>query len=317
MAVQKPWSFTQNPFKNATSDSYKLAVRISTYHLAALVVKAGDPFFDELIASYTPLHNALDAAYNNWKAQGGTQQGETLQLTQLLALLSTQIKKWDITIQGVFDNTTPDYKKLLPNKRIPFQQGSQTQRIAAVSALAINLDGIVPLATLKTEVQAFEESLNNTLQAQKGNMSATKTESEAVEAARLAFCTGMYANMGALMQKYAALPEKIDQYFDLAAIRSGAQLVFTGDTKPLQHENIFKHTFQANDKLELKNEGNTSLTFYLAPQKNDIAGANTVIVPAGTAQTINVNSLGSLTNNYFNVYNPDEINKGEWTVEFV
>ncbi len=317
MAVQKPWSFTQNPFKNATSDSYKLAVRISTYHLAALVVKAGDPFFDTMIASYTPLHNALDAAYNNWKAQGGTQQGETLQLTQLLALLSTQIKKWDITIQGVFDNTTPDYKKLLPDNRIPFQRGTQTQRMAAVAALAINLDGIVPLATLRTEVLAFETQLNTTMQAQKGNLSVTKTESEIVEAARLAACTGMYANLGALMQRFAPVPESIDQYFDLPAIRSGAQLVFTGDTNPLQHENIFKHTFQANDKLELKNEGNTSLTFYLAPQKNDIAGANTVIVPAGASQTINVNVFGNLSNTYFNVYNPDEINKGEWTVEFV
>ncbi len=317
MAVQKPWAFTQNPFKNATSDSYKLADRISTYHNAALVKMAGDPFFDALITTYTPLHNDLVKAYNNWKAQGGTQQGETLQLNQLLDLLSTKIKKWDITIQGLYDNTSPDYKKLLPNKRNPFQVGSQTQRIAAVASLGINLDGIVPLATLRTEVLDFEASLNTTLQAQKGNLSATKTESEAVEAARLAVCIAMYGNMGALMQKYAAMPESIDQYFDLAAIRSGAQLVFTGDTKPLQNENIFKHTFQANDKLELKNDGVTDLTFYLAAQKNDSPGANVITLQAGNAQTININTLGSLSNLFFNVFNADAINKGEWTVEFV
>lgn len=317
MAVQKPWSFTQNPFKNATSDSYKLADRISTYHLAALVKMAGDPFFDGLIASFTPLQINLRNAYNAWKAQSGSQQGETLQLNQLLELLSSTIKKWDITIQNVFDNTSPDYKKLLPTYRIPFQSGSQSQRIAAVAALGINLEGIVALQALRTEVLDFENQFKTTLQIQKGNLFATKTVSEAVNAARIVACIGMYANLGDLMKKYADHPEKIDQYFDLAAIRSGAQLVFTGDTKPLQHENIFKHTFQANDKLELKNDGVTELTFYLAAQKNDSPGTTVITLQAGTAQTININTLGSLSNLFFNVFNSDTVNKGEWTVEFV
>ena len=134
MANQKPWGFIQNPFLIATEGSYRLAVRISLYHFAAISKMAGDPFFDALIASFSPLNTALQDAYNTWKAKGGTQQGQTLQLKQLLSLLSsTKIKGWDIAIQNVFSDTTAEYKALLPNHRGPFQLGSQDDRIAAVA----------------------------------------------------------------------------------------------------------------------------------------------------------------------------------------
>ena len=318
MANKRPWAFTQNLFITVTNESYRLAVRIAIYHLGAISKNAGDAFFDPLIASFTPLENALQDAYNKWKAQGGSQQGQTLLVTQLLQLLSsTKIKKWDIFIQGVYDNTTPQYKALLPNGRAPFQVGSQDDRITAVAALVNTIGDDASLKTVKDDAVAFLTDIQTALLAQKGGIASTKTNSDAVEAARVAMCTGMYANLGAMMQHYAGAPNNIDQYFDLSAIRSGAQVVFTGDTKPLENENIFKHTFQPGDGLLLKNEGVTELKFFLALQKKDGPGDIVIAIAAGNQATITATDLGNLANTYFNVLNTDAVNVGEWTVEFV
>src|SRR5205814_1328101 len=88
MPFSRPWIYFINPFLIATRASYRLAVRMSTRHLDALKSKAGDPFFDDLIKFYKPLHDTLVAAYQKWEAQGGIQEGKTLSLEQLLDLQS-------------------------------------------------------------------------------------------------------------------------------------------------------------------------------------------------------------------------------------
>ena len=69
----------------ATEGSYINAYRISQFHDAALAARISDPYFKALHDIYHPIHVALETAFNNWKAQGGVQQGLTLNLTQLLA----------------------------------------------------------------------------------------------------------------------------------------------------------------------------------------------------------------------------------------
>lgn len=316
MANSKPWIFVLNPFITATVNSYKLAVKISTYHLGALQSQAGVKFFDDLIDVFQPLHEALVAAFDSWKNIGGQQQGKTLNVAQLFSLLSkTKIRNWDIAIQNVYSIDTPEYKALLPHKRAPFQNGTQTDKLAAVNALSQAIGADETLATVKTDVDAFYAQLNTALTQQKGSLTSTKTQSDAVEAARMAMCIGQYADLGALIQHFAEMPEQIGQYFDLTAIRSGAQVVFTGDTKPEESENILKHTFADTDTLRLENEGETDLHFYLAPGKDAAPNGTTVVVPAGQEATVLVTQLGSVANTYLNVHNPSTLAKGNWTIE--
>ncbi len=316
MANQRPWIFTQNPFLNATENSFRLAIRISNTHLAALKKQVGDPFFDALIASYEPLDTALNNAYNAWKTSNSAQQGETFSLNQLYRLLSSsKIRQWDIAVQNIYGQNTPQYKALLPKRREPFQHGSQTDRKTAVKTFSESLNGDAALAAVKTDVDNFYQQLSEVLSNQKGEKRSTSVSSQLVEKTRVAMCTGQYANLGALMQKYAETPEIIESFFDLAAIRSGAQVLFTGDTKPQEHENIFKHTFFANDTVRLENEGVTDLKFYLADSKNAPLNGTVVSVPAGETVTVPVTQLGNATNTFLNVHNPDNINKGEWKVE--
>jgi len=319
MATSTPWIFLQNPILNATDNSYRLAVRISTYHMGALQKKAGDTFFDGLITTYTTLHNAFITAYNSWKSQTGLQQGQTLNVAQLLRLLSnTKAGKWDRNVQDVYDKTTPTYLGLFPNGRSPFQQGNQTDRIAAVKALSTGIGSDASLATVKADVDAFYTLISTALTTQKGAISGTKTASDTAEATRVTMCIGQYANLGALIQHYAATPNNINQYFDLAAIRNGQQVLYTGDTQPLESETIVEHTFVATDGLKLENEGDTDLQFYLAAAKNAAPGALVVTVPAHTTTQVTAADLGDVaTLKFLNVYNHNTTTKGDWTIEFI
>ena len=116
----KDWKFLIDPFLVATRDSYIVAMKISTFHDSALANVSTDPFFGPLYTAYHPLHIAYKTAYDAWVSQGHTQMGETLNLDQLLRLLSgSKIDQWDVAIQNVYSKKTPQYMALLPH-----QQGS-------------------------------------------------------------------------------------------------------------------------------------------------------------------------------------------------
>jgi hypothetical protein len=311
----KPWIYTQNPFLNGTAGSFLNAMGISTYHDSALAAATSDAFIASLYTSFHPLHQGYRSAYDSWLAQGGMQQSETLNLTQLLHLLSTKIQQWDIKIQNIYPQSSVQYKKLLPNRRVPFQKGNQTERISAVKALSEAIGTDAELVTVKNDVDNFYEQLDEALTIQKGSKSTTKSSSAAVENARVAMCTAMYANFGALLQKNAANPESIEKYFDLQAIRNSQQVLFTGHVKAGAIHTIVKHTFDEEDELLLANNGSTPLLFYLAPAKNAQPGEKSFTLGPGE-QKVFVTALGKLTDTYLTVKNP-EASIAEFEVEIL
>src|SRR5258706_6471620 len=99
--MKRPWIFLINPILVATEHSFRMAVRISTYHDSALQAASADPFFLALYNTYHPLHINLVKAYDKWHTQMGLQEGDTLNVNQQLRLLSnSKIKQWDIAIQN-------------------------------------------------------------------------------------------------------------------------------------------------------------------------------------------------------------------------
>lgn len=316
----RPWIYLENPMLNATANSYLLAMRISTLHDGALKAASDtlDPFFVAMYAFYHPLHVDYQRKYDAWVAQGGLQQGETLNITQLLKLESgTKARVWDNGIQAVYDISTTKYKGIFPNHREPFQNGTQTQRIDAVKALSTAIGTDPLLATVKSDVDAFYTLINTAIAAQKGAISMTGTDSDAVETTRVNMCVGQYADLGGLIQHFASKPELINQYFDLAALRNPTQVFFTGHVKAQKVHTIMKHTFGAADHVKLENPGTTELHFYSSGTKNAQQGTTFITVLAGKEVTVLASQLGALTDPYMMVFNPDDSAEGEFTVEIV
>src|ERR1041384_8845973 len=104
----KKWQYFQNPFLNICLKNYKKAVKISKHTDSALAARVADPFYAALNIIYHPLHLALVAAFNTWKAQGGIQKGASLTVDQLLGLMSAKFADWDPVILGIFHKGTPE-----------------------------------------------------------------------------------------------------------------------------------------------------------------------------------------------------------------
>jgi hypothetical protein len=308
------WLYLQNPFLNATEKSFLKAMGISTYHDAALAAAKSDPGILECYNYYHPHHLNYKTAYDDWIEQGGEQQSETLNLNQLLLLLSNKIRQWDIKIQNQYPSDTPAYKRLLPNRRQPFQNGTQLERVHAVEVLNLAIGTDESLTSVKTEVNNFNTLLQAAYESQKGDVSSTRTDSSTLDGFRVKMCEAQYADLGSLIKKFAATPERVGAFFDLQAIRHAEQTSFTGILKAGEVFTILKHTFAADDELVLINHGTEPLKFYLGSAKNMQPGAVFVTVNSG-AKTIVASELGDLKNTFLTVLNTDTAHEAEFILE--
>jgi len=313
----RDWSFATNPFTIVTEKSYYNALALSTYHDNALQAAKADAAIAALYTTFHPIHVAYKSNYDAWITQGGTQQGETLNFYQMQHLLSgSKIQQWDIKIQNVYLPTSPQYKKILPNKRSPFQKGTQLERLHAVQALSKSIGADASLAAVKTDIDTFYTQLELAYNTQKGSISTTKSSSSNLETARIALCNAMYGNVGALIQKYATNPIKIEQFFDQKIMRRSQQVFFTGHVKPAEVITVVKHTFTDTDEIYLNNIGTVALQVYLATSKNLHPSATTYKLTPGE-HTIPIKSLGSITDTYITIFNPDANIVGSYEVEIV
>jgi hypothetical protein len=316
------WIRLNNFFLTATVTSYRLAVRISKKHVSALQMAAAgaDAFFVTMLGTYTPVHNALVTAYDNWLAQNGTQQSQTLSVEQLLRLLSgTKAENWMVAVKPLYGKTSIRFKQLFPALKKPFQAGSQQDRIDAVKAFSISIGSDAGLTALKTDVDAFYLLLNNAHTAQKGSITNTGNLSETVELARVAMCTAQLADYGGLLQKYASHPETAGNFFDEAALRNGAQVLFNHQVGKGKVNLVTKHSAAPGDKYSLENTSDVDLLFGYVLHKTDQPSTVSVLVPAQENIIVVASDLtNDLANNHYLVcYNASAVAVGEFTVEFL
>ena len=315
--MKKTWLYLQNPFFNCTKKNYKKAVKISTYTDAQLLAKIADPFYATLYAAYHPLHLALVAAYNTWKAQGGTQKGSTVTLVDLLAQLSPgKSGVWNRAVQLLYPVGSAIYTAIFPKKMKPFYTGTQTDRINAVSQLEIALTGRTPLATTLSDVTAFSTSLSTAETAQSGSMGTTTTASTNVETARVNAMVMLYSILGQCMGQFAATPRLITVLFNLNVIRNTMQTIFTGGLKKSAFETIAQRTFELTDTIDAGNDGASLLGFYLAENAGDGPAGYTVINVLSTKTgTIPITDfVGNTTNNFLCVVNLSDTLGGHFNV---
>ncbi len=313
------WRYLMNVFENVTSGSFRLASRISLFHLGALKSKISIALILGLYNDYLLVHDAYESAYNFWKVSLGKQQSRTLAVNKAIKKLSgTKARNWDNGIQQVYDVDSDKYKALLPNGRNPFQQGSQTDRKSAVKILSDAIGGDVALAAVKADVDAFYIDLDKAMIEQKAAISDTETASTACEKARKIMCIEQFGDLGALMQFYKATPVEVESFFDLKVLRNGLQVLFMGHVKKLGIHKIVERTILPTDQLMLENTGVTDLSFYLSATKDGAMGATFVTMAAGKTITVKAADLGDATTQHFlMVSNSDAVNSGEFTVEFV
>jgi hypothetical protein len=301
--VMRTWSYLINTFLSVTEGSYRLCKKIGDYSVNALQAQAADPFFQGLLAQLQPQVTAFNTLYASWKQQLGAQKGKTSALNiELKTLQGEKIGKWDILIQVVYPQNSPQYMGILPNRRKPFQQGSQEDRIAAVAALSGALTGIQQLNGVKSDVDGFLATLTNAFNLQKQNLSTTDVDSTALDAARVEVCVALYGILGLLMHHFRTHPEDADNYFATESIRNHEQTTFKGTVPVGELKLALTHTFIEGEEVRLVNRGLHDLRFALCTEPNDALHQPSVTVTAGNEIIVYAEELGNLaTQRYLKV----------------
>ena len=308
-----------NPILTVTEDSNILGIRISNKHDGALFNNTGNPFIAGLYASYHPIHVTYLGAYSTHSSKEGLQKGATNALGLLFDQLGFEkVNAWDAAIQIVFPKGSTGYLSLFPSGHYPFQQGTQQQRKAAASTLSITIGSNVDLETVKEDIDAFIVLLTDADTAQQSAFNAVGVAANDLETARIAMANEQYANLGAMMRQYKTNPSVAADYFDLVAIRKGKQIFFQNSVKKNSKKFIVQRTLTPDAELELTNIGDTTLRFYLSDKKTGIIGDVFVEIVPAEVKTVTASELGDVRADHFlMVFNPDLVNKGEFTVEFL
>lgn len=302
--MKMTWQYLQNQFLAATRTTYKKALKLSNYHDAYLEKMMNenplDMDFTTLYNRYHPIHLAYVAAYNTWKNAGGQQEGQTLNLDQMLTLLVSKAARWDARVQVEFEKGSPTYKAIFPNGRAPFIKGAYSTRILAVQTLGTALAVNPILAALKAEVDTFYTDIDAARDTQEGAKGGTKAGSDALDNQRITTMTEQYRNLGFLINKWATTPLLIEPFFELNILRDHRQTLFTGTLDPAENEAILTHTFLADDEIEFEITGlptvpaGTSVKFYLASMPNGTdSTAVTITVNTGKV-TLPVSAFGAI-----------------------
>jgi hypothetical protein len=281
--MKKIWQYLIIQFLNATKHNFKKAVKLSNYHDADLnLKKASEPLLVPIYNRYHLLHQALINEYNAWKSAGGMQEGQTLNLDQLLEDAVKLLPQWEVDVQAAgpaFLKGTPNYVTIFPDGRKPFTTGSLDIRILAFKTLSTNMSPFVPLAALATTVMTTYTNLDGARDAQEGAKGTVKTDSGKVETARVNAMTMQWRDLGFSMDAFWDKPNYIESMFDLTTLRESRQHIFTGTLDPSENEGVLIHTFLGDDKLRLKSNGNATINFYLSNVPNGTNSTPVVVGP--------------------------------------
>jgi hypothetical protein len=217
-----PWSFASNPFANVSKGSFKMMHIICDDHDSKLMAAA--PLAPELNAIYVEFHPyrvKYDKLYSDWMGSGGTYEGSTQLVYDMLSQLSGPvIDDWDVAIMFVHKSRTPEYKRLMPNGRAPFQKGGVDQRIAEVETLLSQIGSSPALAVVKGQITTFYTKLKTARDTQQGNEGARIGKSDALEAQRILTAQAMYRALGRLITYHWQSESEVEGYYDLENIRS-------------------------------------------------------------------------------------------------
>jgi hypothetical protein len=302
--MEEPWHYLIDQFVSSTVDNYKKTLKLSNYHHAFLntmqIQYPSDPDWPFLYNRYDPFHQNFESAFSMWKGAGGTQKGQTANVSQLLKLLVGRAASWDIQVQNTptFEKGSFNYITLFPNGRSSFNTGSKLDRIKAVEVLGNKLVNIPQFVTLGGIVQSFHTQLNTANDTQEGSKGLTRSLSNEVEIRRIETMTEQYRNLGFLINKSAEHPERIAPFFDLNVLRESNQVLFTGTLDPQETEPVLIHTFLADDELVLSIKGDpaipagTMVQFYLVPVAGGVNGTPVSVEANGAPLTITAADFG-------------------------
>ena len=281
------WSYLANVFNNVTKKSFRLMFMLAKDHLDKLAKNIGDPDIANLhamvLADYTAFLNAMNEVQSNFF----TYQMHTKMVQDMLTELSNlKVRQWDIAIQGVYLDNTPQYLDLMANGRAPFQRGSYDEKINAILVLANKLGKYPALATLQTSVQAYYDQIVAARSAQQGVEYDDTNLRKLLEKQRFTLATTLHKVFGFLIYKYGDDISLVESYYELRYLRDSSSgnkaITLTPYTISANSQiTLYNGQLAADSYLSFKNTGTVSLQVFTSNDPNASVPPNVTEITAG------------------------------------
>lgn len=289
---QISWFYLQNPFDNVTKNSFKRMLIMATdHHDKLLNASVNSAQLQAIYQQFLPAFQTFKQTYMQTFAAGAVYQGNTQMVETLFAELSSKkIKQWDIQIQNVFLDDTPQYKMLLPTNRIPFQSGTYEGRTQAVQVLETNLAMFPQLSAVMTDVSDFRQKIEQARTIQQGYEKQNDDLVKLVEQHRTELAQMMHFVFGSLIAIYYQQPWQVETFYELKYLRTTS----SNATAPnLQTQNVPANSrvsvgngkLLASNNLTLKNTGTTPLVFFTSNDINATLPIDAMVLQPNESQT--------------------------------
>ncbi len=322
MATTTLWSYLQNPFDNVTKRNLKKMLLMATDHFAKLKNEADtDANIAQIYRDFAPVFKAFQDQYelsNNNKAvyEMHTQLFEN----KIAELSSTAIGEWDIEMQFIIGQKSPEYTMLMSKGRAIFQRGAYELRIDAVKSLATRLRNFPALSNLQQKVEVFGQEIERLRTEQQGVEKNESKYSDFLEDARQTLANSMQAIFGYLMYYYRGNIKLVENFYELKYLRSNTStnaddgedvstIVQTVQNRIAAQATIEELVAQIEptDEITIENTGDTTLEAWTSDNINTAAPANSLVISANQNAIFIAQDISNGGTSKLMLLNPDTV----------
>ena len=290
------WHFLVNTFDVASQKSRKLMTIIAADHLAKLSAMKNEPDITRLYERFAPVYQSFSDTYAAWLSAKGLYKGETERVQNMLdELTSVKLKQWNIKIQSVYMEGTPDYTAILPGGRSAFIVGPKESRITELKGLRDRLSKYPDLEAVKKDVEAFMQMLEGSRNRQQESEQAVDRLSLQLEQARKDVAVMLYRNLGALMDKFGNDPKQILTFYEVEQVRAGSQTdeePVIGVIAPGVSVTVFDKGINDNTEFFISNTGKAALKFWTASSTGTADIPAGIEIAPGAEKTVTASEIG-------------------------
>jgi hypothetical protein len=203
---------------------------------------------------------------------------------------------WVGKIWGVYPQGTSRATALIPHGRQALITGTATEKISGMETLLAQIGTDPDLAALKTDVQNFLDIFRAASEHHSKAIIDLKELSRDQEHLRIKTTASMLRCQGSLILKYWEMPEKIDLFFDVSAMRNrqgevAPNVPYLVSLHPSEIKLInLDYTFK--DIWEVSNDGEKDACMFFGKTSTIVEiPDDRIVIPAGDSVQIDLSIL--------------------------
>ena len=316
---KKRYPLFVNRFEAATRNSYTNATYVFKQHVDSLYAdRLTSPIAQTCYDRAKPKYDLYQASHTTHSSQSGTQGGKVQTMKVTLKGMPLHVDDWELKIRTVYAINTERYKILFPKGKASFNIGSQQKRVDAVETLLLSIGADASLAAVKIIIQTFYDAMLVSYNVKDVSKKSTKTDSKAIETARINMCNVMEGNYGLLLDANQDEPTLASKYFDEAYMSNTLQMSFDLKVKVLTTKTAIQRTYAKplTQQFQITNKLNTTLKAFLSIKRNGLVGLVFVTIPPSGVGIYNLTDMGdNATQKFLNILNMDITIKADITIK--